>query len=70
MVGFFSLRARLSSKSGSVRPTLQDGGRSKCHNSGNNSRNCTIFGAQEDLGCPFDFSYFDLGVKSGDLSMT
>ena len=35
---------------------------SKYHNSGNNGRNCTIFGAKGDLGCPFDFSYFDLGV--------
>ena len=43
---------------------------SKCRNSGNNSRNCTIFGAPEDLGCPFDFSYFDLGVMSRDLAMT
>ena len=33
-------------------------------------RNCTIFGAQEDLGRPFNFSYFDLRVKSRDLSMT
>ena len=36
----------------------------------NNSRNCTIFSAQEDLGCPFDLLYFDLGVTSCDLSMT
>ena len=43
---------------------------SKCHNSGNNGRNCTIFGAQGDLGRPFDFSTFDLGVTSRDLSMT
>ena len=43
---------------------------SKCHNSGNNGRNCTIFGAQGDLGRPFDFSRFDLGVTSRDLSMT
>ena len=33
-------------------------------------RNCTIFGAQRDLGRPFDFSTFDLGVTSRDLSMT
>ena len=43
---------------------------SKCRNSGNNGRNCTIFGAQGDLGRPFDFSTFDLGVTSRDLSMT
>ena len=43
---------------------------SKCHNSGNNGRNCTIFGAQGDLGRPFDFSTFDFGVTSRDLSMT
>ena len=37
----------------------------------NNSRDCTKFEAQVGgLGCPFDFSYFDLGVKSDDLSMT
>ena len=42
---------------------------SKCRNSGNNGRNCTIFGAQGDLGRPFDFSTFDLGVTSRDLSM-
>ena len=42
----------------------------KCGNSGNNGRNCTIFGAQGDLGRPFDFSTFDLGVTSRDLSMT
>ena len=29
LVGLFSLRARLSSKTGSVRLTFQDGGRSK-----------------------------------------
>ena len=34
----------------------------KCCNSGNNSRNCTIFGAQENLGCSFDFLCFDRGV--------
>ena len=34
------------------------------------SRNCTIFGAQGDLGRPFDFSTFDLGLTSRDLSMT
>ena len=43
---------------------------STCRNSGNNGRNCTIFGAQGDLGCPFDFFTFDLGVTSRDLSMT
>ena len=43
---------------------------SKCRNSGSNGRNCTIFGAQGDLQCPFDSSYFDLGVTSRDLSMT
>ena len=43
---------------------------SKCRNSGNNGRNCTIFGAQGDLGRPFDFSRFGLGVTSRDLSMT
>ena len=43
---------------------------SKCRNSGNNSRNCTIFGAQKNLGCPFNFVYFDLGVTSRDLAMT
>ena len=43
---------------------------SKCRNSGNNRRNCTIFGAQGDLGPPFDFSTFDLGVTSRDLPMT
>ena len=37
---------------------------------GNNGRYCTIFGAQGDLGRPFDFSTFDLGVTSRDLSMT
>ena len=42
---------------------------SKCRNSGNNGRNCTIFGAQGDLGGPFDFSRFGLGVTSRDLSM-
>ena len=42
----------------------------KCRNSGNNGRNCTIFGAQGDLGRPFGFSTFDLGVTSRDLSMT
>ena len=36
----------------------------------NNGWNCTIFGAQGDLGRPFDFSTFDLGVTSRDLSMT
>ena len=46
-------------------PTLR-----KCRNSGNNGRNCTIFGAQGDLGRPFDFSTFNLGVTSRDLSMT
>ena len=35
----------------------------------NNGRNCTIFGAQGDLGGPFDFSRFGLGVTSRDLSM-
>ena len=29
-----------------------------------------IFGAQGDLGRPFDFSRFGLGVTSRDLSMT
>ena len=43
---------------------------SKCRNSGNNGRNCTIFGAQGDLGCPFNSPYFDLGVTSRDLYMT
>ena len=43
---------------------------SKYRNSGNNGCNCTIFGAQGDLGRPFDFSTFDLGVTSRDLSMT
>ena len=43
---------------------------SKCRNSGNNGRNCTIFNAQGDLGGPFDFSRFGLGVTSRDLSMT
>ena len=43
---------------------------SKFRYSGNNSRNCTIFGAQEELGDPFNVSYFDLGVTSRDLSMT
>ena len=43
---------------------------SKCPNSGNNGRNCTIFGAQGDLGRPYDFYTFDLGVTSRDLSMT
>ena len=40
-----------------------------CRNSGNNSRNCTIFGAEEDLGCPFNCP-FDPGVTSRDASMT
>ena len=35
----------------------------------NNGRNCTIFGAQGDLGCPFDSLYFDLGVTSDHFSM-
>ena len=43
---------------------------STCRNSGNNGRNCTIFGTQGDIGRPFDFSTFDLGVTSRDLSMT
>ena len=43
---------------------------SKCRNPGNNGRNYTIFGAQGDYGRPFDFSTFDLGVTSRDLSMT
>ena len=43
---------------------------SKCRTSGNNSQNCTIFGAHGGLGCPFDCSHFDLGVTSRDLSMT
>ena len=43
---------------------------SKRCNSGNNARNCTIFGAQGDLGRPFDFRTFDLGVTSRDLSVT
>ena len=43
---------------------------SKCRNSGNNGWNCTIFGAQGDLGRRFDFSTFDLGATSRDLSMT
>ena len=43
---------------------------SKCRNSGNNGQNCTIFGAQGDLGGAFDFSTVDLGVTSRDLSMT
>ena len=41
-----------------------------CRNSGNNGRNCTIFGTHGDLGRPFDSSTFDLGVTSRDLSMT
>ena len=59
---------------------FQDGGRSKKNGVRHffqnavtpeiNSRNCTIFGAEEDLGCPFNFAYFDLGVTSRDLSMT
>ena len=43
---------------------------SKCRNSGNNGRNCTIFGAQGDLGRPFDLLYFDLGVTSHDIFVT
>ena len=43
---------------------------SKCRNSRNNGQNCTIFGAQGDLGRPVDFSTFDFGVTSRDLSMT
>ena len=42
----------------------------KCRNSGNNSWNCTILGAEEDLGCIFNVAYFDLGETSRDLSMT
>ena len=42
----------------------------KCRNSGNNSWNCTILGTEEDLGCLFNFAYFDLGETSRDLSMT
>ena len=42
----------------------------KCCNSGNNSQNCTVSGAQEYLGGPFDLLYFELGVTSRDLSMT
>ena len=42
---------------------------SKCRNSGNNGRNCTIFSAQGDLGRPFDFFTFTLGVTSRDLYM-
>ena len=41
---------------------------SKYCNFVNNSWNCTK--AQGDLGCPFDYSYFDLGVTSRDLSMS
>ena len=43
---------------------------SKSRNSGNNGRKCTIFGAQGDLGRPFEFSCFGLGVTSRDRSMT
>ena len=43
---------------------------SKCYDFVNNTRNCTKFEAQGELGCPFDFSYFDRGVTSRDLSMT
>ena len=43
---------------------------SKCRNFVNNSRNCTKFDVHGELGCPFEFSYFDLGVTSRDLSMT
>ena len=42
---------------------------SKCRNSGNNGRNCTIFGAHGDLRCPFDLSYVDLCMTSRDLSV-
>ena len=41
-----------------------------CHNSGNNGRNYTKFGAQGDLEAPFETSYFDLGVISRDLAVT
>ena len=43
---------------------------SKCRNFVNNSRNCTKFEAQGNLGCFFDFSYFDLDVTTRDLSLT
>ena len=43
---------------------------SKCHNSGNNGRNCTIFGPHGGPRVPLRFSYFHLGVTSHDLSMT
>ena len=66
-VGFLSLRAWTSSKT-SLKWRVPFF--SKCCNSGNNGWNCTIFGAQGDLGRPFDFSTFDLGVTSRDLSMT
>ena len=36
----------------------------------NISRNCTKFEAQGGHGCPFDFSYFDLGVTSHDIFVT
>ena len=75
----FSLGARLSSKTSSVQPTLsrwrpiKEKWRvpfsSKCRNSGNNGRNCTIFGPQGYLRCSY-FSYFHLGVTPCDLSMT
>ena len=42
---------------------------SKCCNFVYNSRNCTKFEAQGELGGSFDLSYFDLGVTSRDLKM-
>ena len=65
LVGLFSLGARLSSKTGSTDTFKMAADQRKMvctfffQNFINNSLNCTIFGAQEDLGCPFNLSYFD-----------
>ena len=73
LVGLFSRRARVSSKTGSVRLTIsrwrpiKEKWRmpifSKCHNFVNNSRNCTKFEAPGELGGPFDFSFLKFGGK-------
>ena len=68
-----SATARVSLKTGSVRLTLsrwrpiREKWRAKCHNSVNTGLNCTIFGAQGDLGCSFDLSFL-LGLTSNSTT--